>query len=91
MDRNIPTNQKLLTIVRDRNTIFFHGEVKAISSINDKGPFDILPQHANFISIIKKYVVLRIQEKQEKRIELESGILKVRNNNVEIYLGILQR
>ena len=91
MDRNILTSKKLLTVVRDRNSLLFQGEVNAVSSTNDKGPFDILPQHANFISIIKKHVVLHLAKKQEKRIELESGILKVRDNNVEIYLGILRK
>lgn len=91
MDRNILTNKRLVVVVRDRNTLLFQGEVEAISSRNDKGPFDILPQHANFISIIKGHIVLHLAKKQEKRIELESGILKVRDNNVEIYLGVLRR
>jgi len=91
MNRNLLTNEKLLTVIQDRNTLLFQGEVEAISSFNDKGPFDILPRHANFISIIKKHVVIHLPRKEEKRIELESGILKVRDNNVEIYLGILKK
>lgn len=91
MDRNILTNEKLLLVIRDRSTLLFQGEVESVSSLNDKGPFDILPRHANFISIIKKQVVIHLPKKEEKQIELESGILKVRNNNVEIYLGILKK
>lgn len=91
MERNLVTNEKLLLVIRDRNTLLFQGEVTAVSSFNDKGPFDILPQHANFISIIKKHVVIHLPTKEKKRIELESGILKVRDNNVEIYLGILKK
>lgn len=91
MDRNFLANKKLLLIIRDRNNLLFQGEVKAISSFNDKGPFDILPQHANFISIIKKNIVIHVSTKEKKQIELESGILKVRDNNVEVYLGILKK
>lgn len=91
MNRNLLTNEKLLTVIRDRNTLLFQGEVEAISSFNDKGPFDILPRHANFISIIKKHVIIHLAKEEEKRIELGSGILKVRDNNVEIYLGILKK
>lgn len=91
MDRNLFTNEKLLIVIRDRNKLLFQGEIKAVSSFNDKGPFDILPQHANFISIIKKHLVIHLRTKEKKRIELESGILKVRDNNVEVYLGILKK
>ena len=89
METGLSKNETLLAVVRDRNTLLFQGRVEAVSSFNDKGPFDVLPQHENFISLIKKSVVMHIAGAQEKRIELESGVLKVRNNNVEIYLGIL--
>ncbi|MDP3770536.1 MAG: hypothetical protein U1A25_02535 [Candidatus Sungbacteria bacterium] len=90
MDRNIQTSDELSVVVRDRNNLLFQGKIDAVSSINDKGPFDILPQHANFISLITQAVVLHISGKQEKRIDLQSGVLKVRDNNVEIYVGILR-
>ena len=89
MDRNIVKNQKLLAVIRDRNNLLFQGSVKAVSSLNDKGLFDVLPQHANFITLIKEFVTVHLPGKQEKRIEVESGVLKVRDNNVEVYLGIL--
>lgn len=89
MERSLSKNKKLLAVVRDRNGLIFQGQVEAVSSLNDKGSFDVLPQHANFITIIKKSVTVHMPDKQEKRIELESGILKVTDNNVEVYLGIL--
>ena len=89
MERNLSKNKKLLAVVRDRNNLLFQGQVEAVSSLNDKGPFDVLPQHANFITLIKKFVTMHLPDKQEKRMELESGILKVRDNRVEVYLGIL--
>lgn len=89
MERSILKNEKLLVIIRDRNNLLFQGPVDTISSFNDKGPFDILPEHENFISLINKAVIIHLPGKQEKRIEVESGVLKVRENNVEVYLGIL--
>ena len=91
MERSLSKNQKLLAVVRDRNNLLFQGQVEAVSSLNDKGPFDVLPQHANFITLIQKFVTLHLSGKQEKKIELESGVLKVRDNNVEVYLGILRQ
>ena len=89
MERNIVKNEKLLVIVRDRNTLIFQGQVEAVSSFNDMGPFDVLPRHANFISLIKQAIILHLMDKTEKRIEVTSGVMKVRENNLEVYLGIL--
>lgn len=42
----------------------FDGEVLSISSVNSTGKFDILPYHANFITLISKNpVILRIRKK----------------------------
>ena len=90
MALNIEKNEKLVAIIRDRSALLFQGTVEAVSSFNDKGPFDILPQHQNFISLIKQAVILHFAGKQEKRIELTSGVLKVSSNNVEVYLGIVR-
>ena len=89
MERNITTTEKLLVIVRDRNTLIFQGQVEAVSSFNDMGPFDVLPRHANLISLIKQAIILHLTDKTEKRIEVTSGVMKVRENNMEVYLGIL--
>lgn len=83
-------NKKLNVIVRDRNALVFEGSVEGISSFNDKGPFDILAQHANFITLIKKELVLHLTDRQEKRVDATSGVLKIRDNMIEIYLGILR-
>ena len=83
-------SEALSLIVRDRNTLLFQGKIEAISSFNDKGPFDVLSQHANFISLIKQAVILHFADKSEKRIDLQSGVLKVRDNDVEVYIGILR-
>ena len=89
MERNIAKTEKILVIIRDRNTLIFQGQVEAVSSFNDMGPFDVLPRHANFISLIKQAIILHLIDKTEKRIEITSGVMKVRENNLEVYLGIL--
>ena len=81
---------KLHIVVRDRSGAIFEGEADAISSINNKGPFDILPLHANFICIIHKKLILYLKDKVVKELSLGTGVLKVAENKVEIYLGILR-
>jgi F0F1-type ATP synthase epsilon subunit len=79
----------LLTLtVKNRDGIIFQGEITSLTSYNDKGKFDVLQKHANFISLIKKEIEYRLPNKEIKRIELDNGIIKVLNDRVDIYLGI---
>lgn len=80
---------KLQVVIRDRSGALFEGEADAVSSNNDKGPFDILPLHANFICIIHKGLTLHLKNKIVKGLSFGTGVLKVAQNKVEIYLGIL--
>ena len=81
---------KLQVAVRDRSGAIFEGEADAISANNDKGPFDILPLHTNFICIIHKNLTLYLKDKVVKELSFGTGVLKVAENKVEIYLGILR-
>lgn len=78
----------ILLIVRDAENIIFDGEVDRISSFNEVGRFDIYPRHANFISIIKKELTLYRNHKVIKDIKLEQAVLKIKNDNAGVFLGI---
>ena len=81
--------QFLQVTIRDRQGLIFGGEAESVSSVNDKGPFDVLPLHANFISLIKKEVVLHLRGSVDKPLAVEGGVIRVKDNLVEVYLGIL--
>lgn len=67
--------------------VFFQGRVKSISSENRLGKFDVLPQHANFISLIFNELII-ITEKNEKiSYKFKKGVLEVSENKVNIFLG----
>lgn len=74
--------------VRKREGLVFSGLVRAVSSYNEKGPFDVLPYHTNFISIIREEVVLYKTDGTEEKIPVDVGVLLVRENNAEAYLGV---
>lgn len=78
----------IFVTIRDRVRLVLEEEVEAITSNNSKGTFDILPQHANFITTIKDFVILHKKQNEKQHIKVERGILKVRENKVQIYLGI---
>jgi F0F1-type ATP synthase epsilon subunit len=75
-------------IVRDAENVIFNGEVDRISSFNEVGRFDIYPKHANFISIIRQQLTLYKNHKIFKDLKIEQAVLKVKNNNASIFLGI---
>ena len=83
------TDQKLFVVVRSRKGRLFEGEVRAITSYNDAGEFDILPLHENFISIIKKYLKIFPETGNEINIPLQIGVLKVKSGKADIYVGIV--
>lgn len=83
------SNVKVIKVkVRDTETILFEGEVERISSYNEVGPFDVYPQHANFISIIRKELNLYHMKQKVKELKLERAIMKVKQDMVQIFLGI---
>ncbi|KKU51058.1 MAG: hypothetical protein A3H69_04840 [Candidatus Sungbacteria bacterium RIFCSPLOWO2_02_FULL_47_9] len=89
MVQTLYDQQTLSILVRDREGILFEGEAESVSSVNETGKFDVLALHANFISIINEYITLRTPDGITKTIPLRIGIIKVRENLVEVYLGIL--
>lgn len=79
----------LLISIRDREGVLFEGSAHSVTAYNTKGEFDILPLHANFISLISEKVIIRTEGVAPQTVQLQTGILKVRSNIIEIYIGIL--
>lgn len=83
-----PTSEKLFVTLRNREKIVFQEEVYALSSVNEKGPFDVLPEHENFISLVYEVVTLHKKSGEKEDIKIEGGVMKVFKNKVEVYLGV---
>lgn len=80
--------QNIKLIIRQREKVIFEGEVKAFTSYNGKGVFDIIPEHANFVSLINSSFVIHKTDGQNSETKFEEGIVRVRHNTVNVYLGI---
>lgn len=81
--------QTVHLLIRNRDKIIFDEEVKAVTSINDKGTFDILPEHTNFISIIKRYVLIHKVDGTKQVLEINNGVLKIRDGLINCYIDII--
>lgn len=79
-------NVKILT---PKQTLF-EGEALSVSSKNSSGKFDILPEHANFLTLIENQPLTVIKQDKEKiTLNLVAGVIYVESNQVHIYTDIL--
>lgn len=80
-------DDKLNLVVREREKLLFEGMVDALTSVNEVGPFDILPYHSNFVTTIREKVTIHMNGLKQE-IEFEKGLIRVTENKVEVYVGI---
>ena len=81
-------NTDISVTIYSLESVLFKGRVNALTSVNDKGKFDILPMHSNFISIVKDILVLHQKGGIEKEFKLTQGVLKMSNNEAFVFLGL---
>jgi F0F1-type ATP synthase epsilon subunit len=80
---------KLLNlVVKNREGVQYDGQVRAVTSYNTKGQFDVLPMHTNFITILKKKMVIHKADGSKQEIGVDNGVMKVLADKIEVYLGI---
>lgn len=68
--------------------VYFDGESKSVSGVNATGPFDILPQHRNFISLLNTCDLLLRTTTGDVRIRISGGVMQVHQNTVKVFLEV---
>lgn len=97
MDKDL-THQKIIYIrIKTPEAILFEGEAEALTSINERGVFDVLPYHTNFISVIREYIIIHQKGKDlpagrqasnMKKLDIQNGVIRVYENKVQIFLSL---
>lgn len=67
---------------------YYEGDAFSLSAKNETGPFDILSDHANFISLISAGEVVIQGPFGVRSFKLNRGILKVHNNFVVLFANV---
>jgi F0F1-type ATP synthase epsilon subunit len=83
--------EKIHVRVRNRTQLLFDADVTAVTSRNDTGVFDVLPEHANFISLISSPLILRKIDGKKQEIPFTNGIIKVKDNAVYCYIDLISK
>ncbi|HEX8226803.1 MAG TPA: hypothetical protein VF572_02950 [Candidatus Saccharimonadales bacterium] len=68
--------------------IFFDDEALSLSGENATGPFDILPRHHNFISLLNECELAVRTKAGTTRVKISGGIMHVKADQVVIFLNV---
>lgn len=83
--------EKIHVTVRNRTQILFSDDVKSLTSKNDTGIFDILPEHSNFISLIGGSLIIGKMDGQKQEIPVRNGVIKVKDNAIYCYIDLISK
>ncbi|HRN96399.1 MAG TPA: hypothetical protein PLD54_03060 [Candidatus Levybacteria bacterium] len=78
----------LMLIVRTPEKTIYEGEARAVSSVNERGPFDVLSAHQNFITLIREKLSIVDNAGEKQDIPIQGGVMRVHENQVTIFLGV---
>lgn len=68
---------------------YYDGQAVSISAQNATGPFDILPRHHNFISLLNACeLIIRTTGQGEQKIVISGGIMHVKADQVIVFLDV---
>lgn len=68
--------------------VTWEGEATAVSSENSEGPFDLLPEHAHFISLVEKKAITVATQPEVKTFTFETAVIRLIDDKVTIYANI---
>lgn len=69
--------------------IYYEGEAISLTAENETGPFDVLPQHRNFLCmLVPCQIVVKTPFKEEKLFKISRALLHVRSNKVTVFLDV---
>lgn len=69
--------------------VYYDGDAQSITAENDTGPFDILPRHHNFMTLVNEgEVTIRADGQEDKTIRISHGVMHVRRNKITLFLDV---
>lgn len=78
----------ITVVVRNKDKVLFNGQAFAVSTVNEKGSFDVLAKHENFISLIKDKIIIHKTQKEKLEIQITNGIIRIYKDKVYIYVNL---
>lgn len=67
---------------------YFDGDAFSISALNSTGPFDILPRHHNFMTLLLPCELHIHSPLGDKRIRIARGVMHVKADRATVFLDV---
>lgn len=68
--------------------VYFNDDAYSISGENETGPFDILPQHHNFMTLLGQGELLIRAPQGEQRFRISRAVMHVKADQVTVFLDV---
>ena len=68
--------------------VYFNDNASSISAVNDTGPFDILPHHHNFMTLLSPCELKIDKDGVPVRVRIARGIMHVKADQVIVFLDV---
>lgn len=68
--------------------VYFDGEAKSISAESATGPFDVLPKHHNFITLLEPCDAIVRTAQGEQTVRISGGVMHVKADDLVIFLDV---
>lgn len=68
--------------------VYFDEAAKSISGVNQTGPFDILPGHHNFITLLEPCELQIRTDAEERKIRINGGLMHVKADAATVFLDV---
>ncbi len=78
----------LHVIARAPFALYYDGAASAVSAANRIGPFDILPGHADFLTMLTAGTITIETNNEPVTIDAKNGLVTVRDNEVLLFVNI---
>jgi len=78
----------LNVIARAPFKVYYEGPAESVTATNRIGQFDILPDHAEFFSILSPCEVIIETKSEPVNFQISNGIITVRDNEVMLFVNI---
>lgn len=84
------SNSQLSMTVKVRSPFhdYYVGRAFSVSASSATGPFDILPKHHNFISLLEPCDLIVRATKGDLKISISGGIMHVKADEVSVFLDV---
>jgi F0F1-type ATP synthase epsilon subunit len=68
---------------------YFEGTAASLSAANGTGPFDVLPHHKNFMTLLVPCTVtVRAPDKPDFNLNVSRGVMHVKTDKIIVFLDI---